>query len=149
MKTIVELLENSALKNGNNPYLLEKKTDRYESLSYKETKELTYATAAGMIALGLEKGDRVALLSESRSDWVLSELGILHAGAICVPLSILLKEGADLKFRIEHSGSRWIIVSALQYEKIKAIRKDLVSLEKVILLDPRESYDKMRYSWEG
>lgn len=142
MKTIVELLENSALKNGNNPYLLEKKTDRYESLSYKETKELTYATAAGMIALGLEKGDRVALLSESRSDWVLSELGILHAGAICVPLSILLKEGADLKFRIEHSGSRWIIVSALQYEKIKAIRKDLVSLEKVILLDPRESYDE-------
>lgn len=142
MKTIVELLENSALKYGNNPYLLEKKTDCFESISFKETKDLTYTTAAGMIALGLEKGDRVALLSESRTDWVLSELGILHAGAICVPLSILLKEGADLKFRIDHSGSRWIIVSALQYEKIKAIRKDLAGLEKVIVLDPRESYDE-------
>lgn len=140
MKTIVDLLENSAGKYGNNPYLLEKKSDHYESISYRETKDLAYATAAGLVAMGLEKGDRVALLSESRTEWVLGELGILHAGAICVPLSILLKEGADLKFRIDHSGSRWIIVSALQYEKIRAIRQDLANLEKLILLDPRESY---------
>lgn len=142
MKTIVDLLENSAVKYGNNPYLLEKKSDSYESINYRETKDLAYTTAAGMLAMGLEKGDRVALLSESRTDWVLSELGILHAGAICVPLSILLKEGADLKFRIDHSGSRWIIVSALQYDKIKAIRKDLANLEKIILLDPRDSYEE-------
>ncbi|MRR19376.1 long-chain fatty acid--CoA ligase [bacterium] len=140
MKTIIDLLENSAGKYGNNPYLLEKKTDRYESISYKETKELAYITAAGLLAMGIEKGDRIALLSESRTDWVLSELGILHAGAICVPLSILLKEGADLKFRLDHSGSRWVIVSALQYEKINAIRKELTNLEKIIVLDPRESY---------
>ena len=140
MKTIIDLLENSTAKFGNNPYLLEKKTDRYESITYRETKELSYATAAGLLALGLEKGDRVALLSESRTDWVISELGILHAGAICVPLSILLKEGADLKFRLDHSGSRWVIVSGLQYEKINAIRKELPNLEKIILLDPRESY---------
>jgi len=140
MKTIIDLLENSAEKFGNNTYLLEKKTDRYESITYRETKELAYATAAGLLALGLEKGDRVALLSESRTDWVISELGILHAGAICVPLSILLKEGSDLKFRLDHSGSRWVIVSALQYEKINAIRKELPNLEKIILLDPRESY---------
>jgi long-chain acyl-CoA synthetase len=140
MKTIIDLLENSAEKFGNNPYLLEKKTDRYESITYRGTKELSYATAAGMLALGLEKGDRVALLAESRTDWVISELGILHAGAICVPLSILLKEGSDLKFRLDHSGSRWVIVSALQYEKINAIRKELPNLEKIILLDPRESY---------
>ena len=141
MKTIVDLLETSTGKYANNPYLLEKKGDRYESISYKETKDRAYETAAGLIAMGLEKGDRVALLSESRTDWVLSELGILHAGAICVPLSILLKEGADLKFRLDHSASRWIIVSSLQYDKIKAIRKDLASLEKIILLDPRDSYN--------
>jgi len=147
MKTIVDLLENSAGKYANNPYLLEKKSDRYESISYRETKDLAHATAAGLVAMGLEKGDRVALLSESRTEWVLSELGILHAGAICVPLSILLKEGADLKFRIDHSGSRWIIVSALQYEKIRAIRNDLANLEKMILLDPRKAMAKTRYSW--
>ena len=140
MKTIVELLENSVQKYANNPYLLEKKTDRYESITYRETKEQAYMVAAGLVALGIKKGDRIALLSESRTDWVISELGILHAGAINVPLSILLKEGADLKFRLEHSESRWVIVSGNQIDKINSVKKDLKNLEKVILLDPMESY---------
>jgi len=142
MKTIIELLENSAQKYGNNPYLLEKKTDRYESITYKETKEQACMVAAGLMALGIKKGDRIALLSESRTDWVISELGILHAGAINVPLSILLKEGADLKFRLDHSESKWVIVSGNQIDKINAIKQDLKNLEKVILLDPRESYSR-------
>jgi long-chain acyl-CoA synthetase len=142
MKTIVELLENSALKFAGNTYLLEKKTDKYEGITYKETKEQAYKVAAGLLALGIKKGDRIALLSESRTDWVISELGILHTGAISVPLSITLKEGADLKFRLDHSETRWIIVSALQLDKINPIKKDLRNLEKVILLDPRESYSQ-------
>lgn len=140
MKTIVELLEHSAQKYANNTYLLEKKTDRYESVTYRETKEQAYKVAAGLLSLGINRGDRIALLSEARTDWVISELGILHTGAISVPLSNALKEGADLKFRLDHSESRWIIVSGLQFDKIKVIRKDLKSLEKVILLDPKESY---------
>lgn len=142
MKTIVELLENSVQKFGNNPYLLEKKTDCYEAITFKETKEQAYKVAAGFLALGIEKGDRIALLSESRTDWVISELGILHAGAINVPLSILLKEGADLKFRLDHSESKWVIVSGNQIDKINSIKQDLKNLEKVILLDPRESYSR-------
>ena len=142
MKTIVELLENSAQKFADNPYLLEKKTDRYEAITYRETKEQAWKVAAGLLALGINKGDRIALLSESRTDWVLSELGILHARAICVPLSILLKEGADLKFRLDHSESRWIIVSRSQLDKINSIKKDLKNLEKVILLDPKEDYSQ-------
>jgi long-chain acyl-CoA synthetase len=140
MKTIIDLLESSSVKFAGNPYLLEKKTGSYEATTYKETKTQAYNVAAGLIALGIKKGDRIALLSESRTDWVISELGILHAGAICVPLSIVLKEGADLKFRLDHSESRWIFVSSLQLEKITPIRKDLKNLEKLVLLDQKESY---------
>jgi len=142
MRTIIELLENSVQKYPDNPYLLEKKTDRYEALTYKETKEQVYKTAAGLLALGIRKGDRIALISESLTDWVISELGILHTGAVNVPLSILLKEGADLKFRLEHSETRWVIVSGNQLEKIRSVRKELKDLEKVILLDPCDSYEK-------
>ena len=39
MKTIIELLENSSKKYADNPYILEKKTDRYEALTYRETRE--------------------------------------------------------------------------------------------------------------
>ena len=140
MKTIIELLETSANKYANNPYLLEKKTDRYEAITYKETKEQAYKVAAGFLSLGINKGDRIALLSEARTDWVISELGILHTGAVSVPLSNALKEGADLKFRLDHSESKWVIVSGLHLDKINSIRQDLKNLEKVILLDPRESY---------
>jgi len=141
MKTLIELLENSSQRYPDNPYLLEKKTDRYEAITYKETKELVYKVAAGLLAMGIRKGDRIALISESRTDWVISELGIVHTGAVNVPLSILLKEGADLKFRLEHSETRWVIVSASQLEKIKPIRKELRLLEKVILLDPMSTYE--------
>jgi long-chain acyl-CoA synthetase len=140
MKTIVELLENSAQKYADNPYLLEKKNDRYEATTYKVTRDQAWKVAAGLLALGIKKTDRVALLSEARTDWVISELGVLLTGAINVPLSIALKEGADLKFRLDHSESRWIIVSGIQFDKIKAIKHDLKNLEKVIVLDPRESY---------
>ena len=142
MNTIIELFENSAQKYANNPYLLEKKTDRYETTTYKETKEQAHNVAAGLLALGINKGDRIALLSEARTDWVISELGILHTGAVSVPLSITLKEGADLKFRLDHSESRWVMVSGSQYDKINSVRQDLKNLEKVILLDPRESYSQ-------
>ena len=140
MKTLIDLLEYSAEKFADNPYLLEKRTDRYEALTYKETKEQVYIVAAGFLALGLKRGDRVALISESRNDWVISELGVLHTGAISVPLSILLKESSDLKFRLDHTESKWIIISSGQYGKIETIRHDLKSLEKIILLDPKEIY---------
>ncbi len=142
MKTIINLLENASKKYGNNPYLLEKRTDSYRSITYKETKEQVYKVAAGLLALGIKSGDRIALLSESRTDWVISELGILHAGAINVPLSILLKEGIDLKFRLDHSESKWAIVSGNQIDKINSIKQDLKNLEKIILLDPMESYSQ-------
>lgn len=142
MKTLIDLLENSAQKYANNPYLLEKKTDRYEATTYKETKEQVYKVAAGLLALGIRKGDRIALISEGRTDWVISELGILYTGAVNVPLSVLIKESAELKFRLEHSETRWIIISGNQIDKIKSIRKDLKNIEKVIFLDPQENYEK-------
>ena len=142
MKTIIQLLESSSNKYANNTYLLEKKTDKYEALTFKETKDEVYKVAAGLLVLGVRKGDRIALISESRTDWVISELGVLHTGAINVPLSILLKEGADLKFRLDHSDTRMVIISGNNLDKITSIKKELKSLEKIIILDPRERYEK-------
>jgi len=141
MKNIVELLETSVQKYGSNTYILEKKTDRYEGITYKETQEQVYKVAAGLFELGIKKGDRIALLSESRTEWVISELGVLHAGAVSVPLSILINE-VELKYRLNHSESKWIIVSGNHYHKINSIKRDLNNLEKVILLDQAESYSQ-------
>jgi long-chain acyl-CoA synthetase len=142
MQTIIDLFEKCASKYSNNIFLLEKKGDKYEGCTYKEVQALSYKFAAGLMTLGIRKGDRITLLSEGRNDWVISELGILYAGAINVPLSIKLTEAEDIKFRIEHSGSRMLIVSKNQARKLEGIKKEIKGLEKVILLDEAESYNE-------
>ncbi|MCX6277632.1 MAG: AMP-binding protein [Bacteroidetes bacterium] len=82
-----------------------------------------------------DKGDRIALLSEARNDWVISELGILFCGAVNVPLSVRMNEPEEIRFRINHSGARMVIVSGNQLEKIRNVRNDLPGLEKIIVLD--------------
>lgn len=142
MTTIIDLFENSVNKYSSNSFLWEKKTDKYESLTYQEVLEKTKILAAGLISLNVKKEDRIALLSEGRNYWVMSELAILYTGAINVPLSVKLDAGTDLKFRLEHSGTKMIFVSNAQAQKVKQIKNDLPEIEKVIYLDPQENYDK-------
>ena len=80
--------------------------------------------AAGLIASGIKKGDRLALISEGRNDWVVCELGILYAGAVNVPLSVKLTEPSELKFRLMHSGTRMLIASKGQVGKVRGIVHD-------------------------
>ena len=142
MKAITDLFEESVKKYTNRVLMWEKKVDRYEPTTYIETKEKVYRFAAGLISLGIQKGDRVALLSEGRNDWAISELGILYAGAVNVPLSVKLNEPEEIKFRLEHSGARMIIVSGQQAKKVVSLKNEMKSLEKVILLDNNEKGDK-------
>ena len=90
------------------------------------------------MALGLKKGERAGLLSEGRNYWLISELSILYCGGINVPLSVRL-EPSELKFRIEHSGTKMMIISAGQASKLAEIIDQLPNLEKVILLDGNAS----------
>jgi long-chain acyl-CoA synthetase len=141
MKTINEFFEAYAEKYANNPMMLEKTSDKYQSSSYQEIRERVHQFSAGLIDLGVKKGDRITLLSEGRNDWVISELGILFAGAINVPLSVKLQDGTDLKFRINHSGSRFVIASGSQARKLDGIINELKTMEKIIYLDPKEKYN--------
>jgi len=134
-------LETSAEKYGNNIQLWEKRGDSYQGTTYRETRELVYQFAAGLSSLSVQKGDRIALISEGRNDWVIAELGILYAGAINVPLSVKIEELSELKFRLTHSGCKMAIVSGNQEAKIMQIKKDLPDLQKIILLDPLDHYD--------
>lgn len=138
MKTIIDLFEESVRKFSNNPYIWEKENNEFKSTSYKESREEVYKLAAGLLSLGVKKDDKIALLSEGRKLWVLSELAILYTGSVNVPLSIKL-EGPDLLFRLEHSETTVIFVSGNQSPKIESIREKLPFLKKVIYLDSREN----------
>ncbi len=146
MKTIVQLFEENVEKYPSNPLLMEKISDKYESTSYQEAKDKIENYAAGLLSLGIKKGDRLALLSEGRNDWVYSELAMLYIGAINVPLSIKL-EATEVKFRLEHSGTRMIIVSKRQAEKVESIKAELPELEKVIYIDGKDNCNNKELEW--
>ncbi len=148
MRTIIELFETSVDKFANNIYLWEKQNGKYEGTTYSQTRDLVLQFGAGLMALGLQKGDRVGLIAEGRNAWIISELGILYAGGINVPLSIKLESGNELKFRLAHSGSKMIIVSRGQAAKVEEIREQLPDLEKIIYLDAKENAGPNDISYE-
>ncbi|PKQ64482.1 long-chain fatty acid--CoA ligase [Labilibaculum filiforme] len=135
MKTIIQLFENSVNQFGANPFLWEKTDSDYQSVSYQSLYEEVQQFAAGLYSLGIKKTDRVGLLSEGRNAWVLSELGILFAGAVNVPLSVKLDAQNELKFRLNHSEARFVVVSNNHLEKIRSIKDQLESIETIIVLD--------------
>ncbi len=133
--TIPQLFERSVNRFPNNSLVWEKDaTKTYQPLSYSLIKNRVLDFANGLLSLGITKDDRLALLAEGRSEWLISELGMLYIGAINVPLSIKINEPSDLSFRIKHSGCKFVVVSERQMPKIRGIKPGLSEVEKYIIL---------------
>ncbi len=135
------LFEESVKEFPDNVMLWEKRNDAYKGASYREVSARVKNLSGGLLQIGLEKGDRVALVSEGRNDWVVSELAVLFCGAICVPLSVKIEEPADLRFRLQHSGCKGIVVSRNHQHKIFNLADRLPDLEFVVLLDDPAGQD--------
>ncbi len=134
-KTLVDLFEESVRLYPNNTFLLEKtdKKEVFKPTTYTQVKELVYRLGAGYQALGVKKGDNMALLSEGCNMWVIGELAMFYAGAVNVPLSIKLEESNDLLFRLVHGDVKFILVSNHQLKKVRAIKEKLNAVEKIIV----------------
>ncbi len=135
-KSLVQLFERSVNAFPDRVLLWEKKARQYEGMSYDQVYQRVCETARGLLTLGVEKGDRVALIAEGRNDWVISELAILFCGGVCVPLSVKIQESADLHFRLSHAGCKGIIVSGNHFHKIPGLIEQLPDLSFVAVLDP-------------
>ena len=103
--TIIQFVEKYVGLYSGNTFLWEKKGKEWTSTTFEQTRNEAYRIGAGLMALGMQKGEKISLLSEGRNLWVLGELGILYAGAVNVPLSIKLEESNDLLFRLRHSDA--------------------------------------------
>jgi len=131
-KTIIDLFNECVSRYPSNTYLWERDTE-FRPTTYLETQKLVHRLGGGLLNLGLNKGDRIALLSEGCNSWIIGELAILHAGGINVPMSAKLNEANDLIFRLNHSDARFVMTSLTQLPKLRAIRKDLKTVEKIIV----------------
>ncbi len=147
-KTLVDLFEESVRLYPNNTFLLEKTTKKFEPTTYAETQKEVWRIGAGLQALGVKKGETMALLSEGRNLWIMGELAMFYAGAVNVPLSIKLEESNDLLFRLVHAEVQYIMVSRNQLKKIRLIKDKLPLLKKIIVFDELETYEALECSIE-
>ncbi len=139
-KTLVQFLNEAVDKFADRPFLYEAQQGvNYNSLSYKEVQTKSREFAAGLIAMGVQPGDRVALISEGKNNWIIGELGVLHAGAICVPLSVKLDTEHDISFRINHSECTIVIASDQQIAKIRPMKKAFETVKQYILIDSEDN----------
>lgn len=132
-RTIIDLFEESVAKYGSKEFLLEKHNGKFEPTTYKESYDRAITIGAGLAAIGIERGDRVSILAEGCNNWIISELGLLYAGAVSVPLSIKLEEANDLVFRLRHADVKAIFVSSYQLPKVRRILAELPDLKHIIV----------------
>ncbi len=133
------MFEDAVQQYGNKPALAHKpRGGTYEDISYTEFGASVDAFSKGLNALGVQKGDRIAILSENRPEWAISDFGILKAGAVNVPMFSTLT-AAQVGYILKDSGAKIICVSTeKQLEKVTSIRDEVPTLEQVIIFDAIE-----------
>lgn len=137
--TLISMFEQSVEEHGSKPALAHKpKGGTYQDISYTEFGASVDAFSKGLSALGVQKGDRVAILSENRPEWAISDFGILKAGAVNVPMFSTLT-AAQVGYILNDSGAKIICISTTkQLEKVITIREEVPSLEQIIIYDELE-----------
>ncbi len=112
-----------------------KKDGRYTDISHQEVFTKVHHAALALLSLRLSKGDRIAVLSESRPEWMIADLAILSAGCINVPIYVTVP-ASQIEYILKDSEARAVFVSdAKQLEKILELRPKLSALQYVITFD--------------
>jgi long-chain acyl-CoA synthetase len=109
-ENLVALFLTRAAEKGDKPFLWAKRGGAWRSISWADAARQVAALAASLKRIGLERGDRVALVSENRPEWLIADLGIMAAGCITVP-TYTTNTTRDHAHILGNSGARAVIVS--------------------------------------
>ena len=114
--------------------MLTREGDTWQPISARLLQSWVYATARQLQSWGIDKGDRVVLLSENRPEWAVADFACLLLGAVDVPIYATQTSDQCL-FVLQNSEARVAFVSTRkQYEKIAAIRAQ-TKLEYIVIMD--------------
>jgi long-chain acyl-CoA synthetase len=132
-KTIADLLPKSVAKYGSKRAVMSKDdTGRWTEKSYDEVGDIVKQLSLGLMALGIEKGDKVSILGNTRPEWTYFDFAALTAGATVVPI-YQTNSPEECEYVLENSDAKAVIVEdEEQLEKIRAVRNRCPQLEHVI-----------------
>ena len=135
-RTIARAAANAADRFADRLAVRYKRGEGWADHTFAEVSEIVDEIALGLLHLGLEPGDRVGLLANTRAEWTYSSLAISRAGGVVVPI-YPTNSPDECEWVIGNSDSKIVIAEdAGQAAKIEEVRERLSDLEHVVLIDP-------------
>ena len=134
-RTICEMALTTATLHSDGAALRFARDGEWTEMSYAELGKAVSDIARGLMALGIEPGDRVSILSGTRAEWTLADLGALCAGAVVAPI-YHTNSPEECGYVLEHAGSRVVFCeNAEQVAKVRQVADGCPDLEQIVVLD--------------
>ncbi len=149
--SVYDLLLQHARERGGVRAMLAKQDGRYRPYTWQQLEEVASNISLGLLSLGVQAGDRVVLISQTRREWILCDFGIVGAGAVTVPIYPQNLSG-ECQYITEDSGAVLAVAEdAVQVDKLRKERSRLPLVRHVVQLTgevPRDddwvlSYDEL------
>lgn len=133
---LAELFYDSAKQYGDQPAFGTKNKERqFSTISFRDLYEAGVALATGLIEIGLKLHDHVAVLSENRKEWIISNYGIILCGAADVPRGTDVTDG-DIQYILSHSDAKIVFVeNEVTLRKVKKNIHKLQNITHIIVMD--------------
>jgi len=145
--TLPQMFAAQAGRLGHRPAFKAKQAGLYQEISWSDAQEQIEEITLGLIDLGIQPGDRAAILSENRPEWAVADLSILSAGAATVPIYATLTP-QEIEHILRDSGAKLLFVSTPELMgKVVHLQKELDL--KVVLFDAPYRVSGPRVWWLG
>jgi long-chain acyl-CoA synthetase len=134
-KTMADLFGRAAEIHGDHPFARHKVDGAWRDVSYAQTWEIVREIGLGLIDVGIEPGDRVCILANTRPEWSYADFGAASAGAVVVPI-YQTNSPAECEWVVGNSDAVAVIAEdAEQVAKLLAVRGNLSNLRHIVVMD--------------
>jgi long-chain acyl-CoA synthetase len=149
-RSLPAMFFDTARQRADRPFLWAKRDGQYRPQTWGEVEEAVRRLARGLLAFGIQPGDRVALVSENRPEWVIADLAIMTAGAITVP-AYVTNTGDDHRHVLGNSGAHAVIVStAALAARVIPAAEQVPSVRFAIAMEPLAEPAKLPvHDWDA
>ncbi|UCF30784.1 MAG: AMP-binding protein, partial [bacterium] len=118
---------------GDTPMVMEGRSGKYRPVSWTAMADETREIAAGLLSLGVARGDRVAIMAYNRPEWLVADMAIMAVGAVTVPIYHTSSEATAARI-LEKSGAQVAFVA--RSDKAEMLVSCSLLLTTIISLDP-------------
>ena len=132
--SIPQVFFDRAAQRGGKAAHLVKRDGVWREISWQELRDLVRHVARGLLTLDLQAGDRVAILSDSRAEWVQCDIGIMAAAGITVPI-YASSTPDQAAYILQNSGATAMFIdTSAQLDKILAVRDQVPALKHIVMM---------------